>query len=167
MESNAEFMRELANASGQPQRSFLALERLAEDTVGCKLFTLMSFDREAREGCRLHSSMPDAYPVTGRKPVPEGPWAETVVRNRDIFTANSIADIAKVFPDHELIASLGCGAVINIPVIAAGRLLGCVNCLDSAGSYGPKRISAARSLRLPGAACFLLAGTLSKPGDQQ
>ena len=160
-------MRALANASEQPQRSFSALQKLAEDTVGFRLFTLMSFDFKAGEGCRFHSNMPDAYPVTGRKPVPQGPWAETVVRNREIFTANSITDIAKVFPDHELIASLGCGAVINIPVIAAGRLLGCVNCLDSAGSYGPDRVSAARSLMLPGAACFLLAETLTKPGDQQ
>ncbi len=167
MESYVQFMEALANASGQPQRSFSALELLAEQTVGCRLFTLMSFDPEVGEGCRFHSNMPDKYPVTGRKPVPEGPWAETVVRNREIFVANSIVAIAAVFPDHELIASLGCGAVINIPVIAAGRLLGCVNCLDSAGSYGPERVLAARRLMLPGAACFLLAGTLSKPGDQQ
>ena len=167
MESYAEFMPALMNASEQPQRSFSALERLAEATVGFKLFTLMSFDLEAGEGCRFHSNMPDQYPVTGRKPIPEGPWAETVVQKREIFVANRIAAIAKVFPDHERIASLGCGAVINIPVTAAGKLLGCVNCLDSAGTYGPERVLAARSLMLPGAACFLLAETLSQPGDRQ
>lgn len=166
MEPVSDFQMSLSNAYNQPMRSFAALQRLAEETVGFRLFTLMSLDLEAGEGRRIHSNMPDDYPVTGRKPVPAGTWAETVVQNRRIFFANSIAAIARVFPDHELIESLGCGAVINIPVVAAGELLGCINCLDSAGSYGPARISAARGLMLPGVACFLLERTLSKPGEQ-
>ena len=166
MAAFAEFELALAKPSDQPRRSFAALQLLADETVGFRLFTLMSLDLKAGEGRRFHSNMPDDYPVTGRKPVPEGTWAETVVKNREIFIANSIADIAKVFPDHELIESLGCGAVINIPVVAAGELLGCINCLNSAGSYGPERISAARSLMLPGVACFLLEKTLSRTGGQ-
>lgn len=45
------------------------------------------------------------------------------------FVANTLEDIAQVFPDHPIIKSLGCGAVINMPVFLAGRFMGTVNVL--------------------------------------
>ena len=66
-----------------------------------------------------------------------------------------------MFPDHELIASLGCEAVLNLPVVAGGAVLGTLNCLDAAGAYTPDRVAAADALRLPGAAALLLERTLN------
>ena len=43
----------------------------------------------------------------------------------------------------QLIESLGCGAVLNIPVWTDDELLGTINCLDGAGSYGPAHVRAA------------------------
>ena len=43
------------------------------------------------------------------------------------------AAVAAVFEDHDLIASLGCGAVVNVPVIDNGDTLGVLNLLDAAG----------------------------------
>ena len=152
-------------ADMSPDEACLALCRLAESHVGVRLFTLMEFDNATGEGRRFHSSMPDAYPVSGRKPIPDGPWRDTVIINRQVFAANSIEEIAEVFPDHPLIGSLGCGAVLNVPVWTGDELLGTINCLDRAGSYGPAQVRAAGDLRLPGLTCFLLERTRSKKGD--
>ena len=80
--------------------------------------------------------------------------------------ANDIDGIAEVFPDHEKILSLGCESVINVPVVAAGDLLGTINCLDRAGAYTAARITAAGELALPGVACFLLHKKLAEQGTR-
>lgn len=152
-------------AGMSPDEAYLALGRLADSHVGVRLFTLMAFDAATGEGRRFHSSMPDAYPVSGRKPIPDGPWHDTVIANRQVFAANTIEEIAEVFPDHPLIESLGCGAVLNIPVWTEDEMLGTINCLDRSGSYGPAHVRAAEDLRLPGLTCFLLERTRSKNGD--
>jgi hypothetical protein len=41
-----------------------------------------------------------------------------------------------VFSDHELIVSLGCESVLNMPVRWRGRTLGSLNLLHEAGWYG-------------------------------
>ena len=157
------FTSALAETSGSPVASFVALEALARHSVGARLFTLMAFDQTRFEGERIYSNVPEAYPVSGRKALPRESWASTVLERQEIFVANSIEGIAAVFPDHELIRSLGCESVLNIPIVVAGRVLGTVNCLDRAGAYTASRLAAAESLRLPGAACFLLTIASSSP----
>ena len=142
-----------------------ALGRLAQSHVGTRLFTLMTFDEDTGHGHRFHSSMPEIYPVSGRKPIPRGIWFETVIERREVFVANSIEDIADVFPDHELIRSIGCESVLNIPVWNEDTILGTVNCLDRAGAYGPDRVAAAADLRLPAIPCFLMERACRTIGD--
>ena len=73
--------------------------------------------------------------------------------------ANTIEDIAKVFPDHELIKSLGCESVINLPVYIGGEMLGTVNCLDVAHHYTPERVERAKTLlNIPSKLAFMVAG---------
>ncbi|MCY3878578.1 MAG: GAF domain-containing protein [Rhodobacteraceae bacterium] len=164
MDPFAEFSAALAEETGQPERSFAALERLAEACVGIRLFTLMRFDTDSGEGERIYTNRPEIYPVTGRKPIPEGIWSETLFARREIFVANSIEEIAAVFPDHEIIRSLNCGAVLNIPAIAGDQLLGCANCLDSEGAYNAERQLKARRLAQPAAECLLLERRFSNSG---
>jgi len=40
-----------------------------------------------------------------------------------------------VFFDHELIASLGCGSILNLPVATGGRILGTLNVLHEEHWY--------------------------------
>ncbi|MBO6718499.1 MAG: GAF domain-containing protein [Rhizobiaceae bacterium] len=143
-------------ATSQPLASFEAMCRLTEATVGVKLFTLMSFDREAGVAERFYSNMPDAYPVSGTKPMNMTRWAQHVLEDQRVFVANDIAGIAEVFYDHELIRSLGCESVINVPVVIGGAVAGTINCLHEAGFYTDDRVRSAEQLKLPGAACFLL-----------
>ena len=158
------FATALAAPKNQPETAFAALCGLAAELVGHKLFTLMTFDRNAGEACRIYSNMPDAYPVSGKKTAREDDWSRHVINARRTFVANTIDDIANVFPDSGIIRSLGCESVINVPVFVAGRFLGTVNCLHEAGYYTPERVDASEALKLPGAACFLLLHSLDNGG---
>ena len=152
-----DFVGAIEGADGQPAAACAALEKIAASAVGAKLFTLMTVEPSSGTGRRIYSNMPDDYPVSGRKPLPPGKWTEEVIANRRIFVANDIAAIAEVFPDHETIRSLGCESIINVPVVVAGRVIGTINCLDSAGSYTKEKVAAASTLALPGIACFLMS----------
>lgn len=125
-----------------------ALWVLATEIAGCKLFTVTTVDMAAGLARRAFSSNPDAYPVSGTKPIERNSWFAIVHDRREVFVANTLADIAAVFPDHKLIESLGCGSVVNLPVVLAGELAATVNLLDAGGHYLPARV-AAISTRLP------------------
>ena len=155
----------LASPHNQPVTAFDALCRLCDEVVSAKLFTITDHDPNRDLTRRLYSNMPDAYPVSGTKPVDKGSaWYVHVVGRQQIFIANDYAAIANVFPDHAFIQSLGCEAVINIPIVVAGRVLGTLNCLDAKGTYTREISAAAESLKLPGAACMLLSQSLNGRG---
>jgi hypothetical protein len=116
-----------ALAAARPIEVFAALDRGTGAAIGHKLFTILLFHAESGHSERLYSNRPDAYPVGGRKPLNPTIWTREVGRNA--------ADIRAAFFDHELIAGLGCASVLNLPVIAGGRLLGTINLLHEAEWY--------------------------------
>lgn len=150
------FVHAVADAGSQPEKAYAALEQLVKGIVGAKLFTIMTADTSDKQAERIYSSMPDVYPVSGTKPYNETEWSEITLNRKDTFVANTIEDIAKVFDDHELILSLGCESVINVPVIIDGEVVGTLNCLHDRDYYTEERIRAADALKLPGAVCMLL-----------
>ena len=121
---------------GQPRTGFDALEAALGRLIGHKLFTLMVLDTEKGEAERLYSNQPDAYPVRGRKPLGAmTDWGRHVIEGRRPYLGRTAADIRWAFFDHELIASLGCGSVINLLVTHDGALLGTVNMLHEEHYY--------------------------------
>ena len=100
--------------------------------------------------CRMPIRSPEPSPPT--RPTGRGRSST----NKQTFVANDIDGIAAVFADHELIRSLGCESVINVPIVVAGEVLGTINCLHEAGFYteregrGGRGAEAARR-RLPAA----------------
>lgn len=145
----------LARADGQPGAALDALGRMAEEVTGARLVTLMTADPVTGEAERIWTNHPDAYPVAGRKPFNPTRWTATVLDRHETFVANDYEGIAEVFGDHELIRSLGCESVMNLPAIAGGRVLGTINCLDAAGHFTPDRVAGAEVLRMPATAVFL------------
>lgn len=138
--------------------SWKALEELAGAVVGHRLFTVMTVDMTAGLARRAYSSHPREYPVSGTKPIHRDAWFDIVHQERRSFVANTIDAIAEVFPDHALIASLGCGSVINLPVVLEGDLVATLNLLDAAGHYTPERVAAAEAqLAVPARLCCALA----------
>lgn len=147
-------------AVNQPDATFKALEAEVAQTIGVKLFTMMTIDRARNVARRVYSNMPDAYPTSGEKEMQPNAWSVHVEEQQQTFVANTIEEIAAVFPDHELIQSLGCESCINIPVVVAGQVIGTLNCLHEAGHYTAERVTASRRLEPSGALAFLLAATL-------
>ena len=133
-----------------------ALHVLAEDTVGVKLFTMTADNPDKGYVRRVYSSDETAYPVLGTKPIVFDDTYRKMTEERFVFVVNTIEDMKADFPDLDLIVSLGCGSAINMPIVAAGGMLGSVNLLHEEGWYTPERVEAAKTLIVPAIACFLI-----------
>jgi len=155
-------------AAGAADAPFAALEALARETVGATLFTVMTVDTTAMVARRAYTSHPVDYPASGTKPVERNAWFATVAEDRVPFVANTLDEIARVFPDHQRIGALGCASVLNLPVVLGGVLAATVNLLHGAHHFDPARVDRARAtLSLPAKAAVLMARELerSAPGE--
>jgi transcriptional regulator with GAF, ATPase, and Fis domain len=149
-------------STNQPMATFKALEALVDKTIGVKLFTLMEIDNERNVARRNYSNMPKAYATSGEKTIEDNPWTQHVQGRQETFVANSIEEIAAVFPDHALIQSLGCESCMNLPIVVNGNVIGTLNCLHDAGHFTPERVAAAECLKHAGALAFLLDNFMTK-----
>lgn len=140
-EAHARFATGLA-AAATPHAAFDALYHFSDALVPVRLWTVMSLDAEAGLARRAYSNMPDVYPTSGTKPMVENAWSKIVQGQHTCFVANTLAEIADVFPDSELIGSLGCGSVMNLPIVYDGVLIGTVNLLDAEHQFTPERVEA-------------------------
>jgi GAF domain-containing protein len=126
---------EVAASAHEAGAVFRAVEALAQKAIGHRLFTIMRLRAETQEVERLYSSLPDAYPVSGRKPKQGTPWGEQVLDRGEIFIANSPAEVERAFADFPLIFSLGVGAILNVPIRWSGRSLGTMNICHESGWF--------------------------------
>ena len=108
----------------QPLATFRAVDAAMEAAIGHKLFTILIHHPGLRQSERFYTNQPQAYPVGGRKPVTDAPWMQRVIRGGEIHIGYNYDDIKAVFFDHELIRSLGCESVLNVPVRWKGQTLG-------------------------------------------
>ena len=126
---------EIAANAGDVDAIFRAIDALAQKTIGHRLFTIMRLHAATHEVERLYSSLPNAYPVSGRKPKRGTPWGEQVLDRGEIFIANTLGEVRAAFADYELIFSLGIGAIMNVPIRFGGRSLGTMNICAEAGWF--------------------------------
>ena len=129
--------------TGTTYEIFSGLEFLVLQTVGAVIFSCSTFDLGAGKSRRIYTNLPNIYPVSGLKDIVPNNWTAQVLDRKQAFSANTMAEIREVFPDHAIIESLGCGSVINMPVFLANHFLGTINVLHKPGYY-----SAARQMRL-------------------
>ncbi len=144
----------------QPGATFRAVDAALAASIGHILFTILIVHHDQRESERFYTNRPREYPVGGRKPITDSAWMQRVVFGGEPYIGRSAADIRDVFYDHELIHSLGCESVLNLPVVWRGRTVATLNLLDRAGHYTEQHIPAARllgHLALPG--LLRIAGT--------
>ena len=124
-----------ASREASPDALFPTIDAAARATIGHKLFTLMIFHADAGQTERIYTNQPGPYPVGGRKQFADTPWARKLLREGQPYIGNTAADIREVFFDHELILSLGCASVLNVPVMWRGRVLGTMNLLHEENWY--------------------------------
>lgn len=124
------------------------VEERVRAAVGVKLFTVLAWVPERQALRRVHSSHPGQYPVGGEKTVEVARgWLDECITGQRPYFGPDTAAVREIFADHELIAELGCGAVINVPVVDnEGTTLGVLNLLDAEGSYDRYSVAKAVSL---------------------
>jgi hypothetical protein len=119
------------------------VEAAARGAVGVRLFTVLAWVGERGALHRVYTNDPVAYPLSEEKVMQRNaPWIADVVVSQRTYLGRDPAAVAEVFSDHELISSLGCGAVINVPVVDGGRTLGVLNLLDAEGIYDEAAVAA-------------------------
>lgn len=146
----------------QPRAVFAALAEITGHTVGTTLFTAMTHDVATGMSRRVYSSNEAAYPAGGSKKMSLGKWSAQVIDRQQPFSSLTIEEIATVFPDWELIRSLGAGSNCNIPIVVAGEVIGTLNLLHETGWYTPARVEEAMALRPFGALAFLVASDIAR-----
>lgn len=139
-----------------PEDCWRELEQFTRTIVDVRLFTVTTVDMPNLLARRVYSNMPLEYAVSGTKPITIDGWFDIVHGQKKMFVANTIADIAKVFPDHEQIWALGLGSVINLPVVIDGELVATINLLHEEHYYTPDRVlRIANGLTAPANATYL------------
>ena len=140
----------------QPGAVFRALDRVFATDPGHILFTVLVHHPKQRQSERFYTNMKEAYPVGGRKPVTDSPWMQRVVHGGEPYIGRTREDIRDVFFDYELIWSLGCESVLNMPVRWAGQTLGTLNLLHRAGHYGEAHVPQVRLMAALAVPAFLV-----------
>ncbi|HEY3471372.1 MAG TPA: GAF domain-containing protein [Amycolatopsis sp.] len=127
--------------------SLSTVEERVRAELGVRLFTVLAWVPERRALRRVHSSHPAEYPVGGEKTVEVAAgWLERCIVGQRPYFGPDRAAVREIFADHELIEGLGCGSIINVPVVADGRTLGVLNILDAEGAYDEGSVAVAESL---------------------
>ncbi len=97
--------------------AWAAIDALVLRLYDRKLFTALNHLAATAEVERLFSSHPEAYPVGGRKQKQDTHWGKKTIDEGLLYICHTRADIERTFFDHALIASLGVGGMVNIPVM--------------------------------------------------
>jgi GAF domain-containing protein len=121
--------------SNQPTEIFRAVHAAAEQTIGLRLFTIMSYDAQRLEVERVYTNMPDVYPTGGRKQKQGTAWAGQVLLNLKPFRAETQQGIRDAFDDHAVMTGMGLGSILNIPIAYDGVCVGTMNMTHREGWY--------------------------------
>ena len=111
------------------QYFYKKLDFAIKKIVGHKLFTLTVNDKKVKYVERVYSNNKKVYPLLGTKPIPKNNWTKTVYYQKKEFLGKNFNDIKKLFFDYEIIQSLGCGSIINVPIVINKKILGTLNIL--------------------------------------
>lgn len=123
------------------------VEDKVRSAIGFRLFTVLAWLPRRGVLRRVHSSHPEQYPVGGEKRAEvAGTWLARCVVEQSPYFGPDPAAVREIFADHRLIESLGCGSIINVPVVSGGTTLGVLNILDAQGHYDESSIAGALEL---------------------
>jgi len=123
-----------------PFESFDDVYAHAQEEVGVILFTASVIADSGASMARVYTTHPDVYPVGGKKTLAGDTnrvWLKQVLIGADKEAVRAF------FFDSATIESLGCGAIVNVPVVSNGQTIGSMNFLGPEGSYDQESVDAA------------------------
>jgi transcriptional regulator with GAF, ATPase, and Fis domain len=124
--------------TGQPMALFHAVELIAAETIGCRLFTIMAYDAQECEVERVFTNMPDVYPSGGRKKKRGTQWSKQVLQELRPYRGETVRDIRASFDDHAVMTNMGLGSILNIPIGFDGLCIGTMNLTHVERWYRPE-----------------------------
>jgi hypothetical protein len=132
--------------AANPLESLDAVGQATLRLLGPGLLTINAWHAGTAEIERIWSSDPVAYPPGGKKSKPDSPWRRQLLEAGKVFVGEGDAALAAVFDDVALIRSLGCTAVVNVPLCNAGRVFGTFNYLADRAAWDARETAALRVL---------------------
>jgi len=121
--------------NNQPQEIFRAVHAVAANAIGFKLLTITCYDAQRHEVERVYTNMPDIYPLGGRKKKQGTAWAKQILEDLKPFRAEDAQGIRAAFDDHAVMAGMGLGSILNIPIAYDGICVGTMNLTHQEGWY--------------------------------
>lgn len=120
--------------SADYSKSLSVVSESLQKAIGHTLLTASYTLPGGKEVDRIYSSLPESYPIGGRKPIDDSEWQQIMNRG-ECFIANCPEEFGDHFTDLEEIVALGFLSVINIPVMQSGKLIGSINLLNERDAY--------------------------------
>lgn len=150
----------------QPGATLRLLDRLLDELIGHKLFTALLYRPALGVAARLYSSRPEIYLAKGAKSLEEAPTMKRVLTSGTPYVGRTPQDIRRDFPDHEKIFALGCGSILNMPVVWRGEVLGQINLLNEPNHFHDAHLPIVEIMAQIVVPAFLVAAT-RKPEELQ
>ena len=141
---DAESIVRIAQAAGEigkatsPVASMRALDALAADLIGHRMFTGLLYHPDTQETERFYTNHPEKYPLGGRKPPRRDRWSSAVIDRGEIFFLSSPQDVKDNFADAATLIGIGIGCGMCLPVRLNNRTLGTINVLAPEGTVSER-----------------------------
>lgn len=152
----------------------IALAQLAEDAreqLGATLVTVTVITPDGKDVSRVFSTHPAEYPVGGRKRLDATQtsplWLEQVVKGQRPFLGTTPEKVREFFFDWATIEALGCGCIVNTPVVEEGTTIGSINFLAPEGALDERSLPTASALTLAATPAVARALAEAFPADAQ
>ena len=119
----------------------------AVERIGARLATISLWRPTSADLVRIYTSLPEIYRLGGISAELGAEWTQQCVVRLESFIAESPADLqSDAFEHHGTLAALRLGAGINAVIQQHGRFLGCLNLMDSPGSYSHEHLRVAEAI---------------------
>ncbi|WP_054010098.1 DMT family transporter [Arthrobacter sp. ERGS1:01] len=119
----------------------------AVEQVGARLATISLWRPATADLVRVYTSLPEIYRLGGISAELGEDWTQQCVVRLESFIAESPAELqTDAFEHHDTLAALRLGAGINAVIDQNGHFLGCLNLMDSPGSYTHEHLRTAQAI---------------------
>jgi len=120
-----------------------AVDRALGELVGHKLFAVYYIAPDAHEIVTMYSSSPSVLPAGRPHPAGTQSWNDLVITRGQPFIGCDTDDLRWAYDDAGQFTGLGCGSVLNVPVVVKGETVGLVSLMHEAGWYRDEHVQLA------------------------